>query len=51
MEGLRQIDAEVVEAYDDLGAGERWRLSVYPVAHQETAEMRAEAMEWLRRWL
>lgn len=51
VDGLKRIDAEVVEAYDDLGAGDRWRLSVYPVAHQETAEMRAEAMEWLRRWL
>lgn len=51
VEGLARIDAEVVAAYDELGAGEKWRLSVYPVAHQETEGMRAEAMGWLKKWL
>ncbi|HZZ43878.1 MAG TPA: alpha/beta fold hydrolase [Tepidisphaeraceae bacterium] len=49
--GLDRINAEVAEVYEEAGVGERWKLSVYPVAHQETAEMRVEGMGWLKRWL
>lgn len=51
VEGLARIDQEVAEAYREAGAKDRWQLSVYPVAHQETPEMRAEAMAFLRKWL
>lgn len=47
--GLDRIDAELRRAY--AGVPERWRLSRYPVAHEETAEMRREAVAFLKRWL
>jgi hypothetical protein len=49
--GLRRIDGEVREIYEGMGVGERWKLSTYPVGHQETEGMRGEAMGWLKRWL
>jgi dienelactone hydrolase len=49
--GLDRVDAELKQTYAEAGAPEAWRLSRYPVAHQETEGMRGEALEWFRRWL
>ncbi len=49
--GLTRIDEDLKKAYRSAGVSDRWRLSTYPVAHQETAGMRAEAMAWLAKWL
>ena len=49
--GLRRIDQELQRVYAAMGAKDKWKLSVYPVAHQETPEMRAEALAFLKQWL
>jgi len=49
--GLDRIDAELRDVYAADGAAEAWRLSKYAIGHFETAAMRAEIVEWLRRWL
>jgi dienelactone hydrolase len=49
--GLDRIDAELRRAYADRGASGAWKLSRYDVAHQETSEMRVEAMRWLQAWI
>jgi dienelactone hydrolase len=49
--GLDRIDAELKQAYVEVGAPEAWKLSRYPVGHTETEGMRREALEWLGRWL
>ena len=50
-EGLDRIDAEVRAAYAAAGAPEAWRLSRSDIGHFETAAMRAEVVDFLRRWL
>ncbi len=49
--GLARIDEELRKAYADAGAPDAWKLIRYECGHIETAEMRAEALAWLRRWL
>ena len=51
LEGLKIIDAELKEVYLREGAPEAWQLNIYPVAHEETAEMREDILEFLRDWL
>ncbi len=46
--GLDIIDRELKQAYAEAGRPERWKLLRYDVAHQETAEGRAEALGFLR---
>jgi dienelactone hydrolase len=49
--GLDRIDAALRQVYADLGAPDAWRLERYGVGHVETAAMRAEALNFLDRWL
>jgi len=49
--GLERIDAALCAEYEDAGAPEAWKLLRYPIGHFETAEMRAEIMAFLARWL
>ena len=49
--GLDRLDAELKQAYSEAGAPAAWKLLRYPVEHVETEGMRAEALEWLDRWL
>ncbi len=51
LEGLEIIDKELKAVYAAEGAPEAWQLNIYPVAHEETAEMRADILEFLRKWL
>jgi acetyl esterase/lipase len=51
VEGLDIVDADLQRLYTQLGCADHWRLSRYPVAHQETPEMRREALEFLDRFL
>ncbi len=46
VEGLDIVDAELKGVYRDLGADGKWVLKRYPVAHLETAEMRAETIKF-----
>lgn len=50
-EGLERVDRRLREVYAARGAPEAWRLSCHDVGHVETRAMRAEALEFLRRWL
>jgi dienelactone hydrolase len=49
--GLERIDAAMRKAYADAGVPERWKMVREDVAHTETATMRREIVEFLRRWL
>lgn len=49
--GLDIIDRELKEVYKAAGAEERFLLKRYPVAHLETAEMRADIAAFLKKWL
>ena len=49
--GLDRIDGELRAVYAAAGRPEAWQLARYPVGHQETPEMRAAAVDWLRRFL
>ena len=51
MEGLKIIDKNLKEVYTREGAPEAWKLNVYPVAHEETTEMRRDILQFLREWL
>jgi dienelactone hydrolase len=46
-EGLSIVDAELRHVYKEMGADGKWKLLRYPVAHEETGEMRAETMRFL----
>lgn len=48
--GLDRVDASLKQAYEEAGVPERWQLIRYPVGHQETAEMRRDALAWLDQW-
>jgi hypothetical protein len=37
--------------YRDAGAPDAWTMRRYEVGHIETAEMRAEGLAFLARWL
>lgn len=49
--GLDRIDRELTAAYTRAGKPEAWRLFRQDVGHQETPEMRAEIVAWLKRFL
>jgi dienelactone hydrolase len=49
--GLDRIDQALTQTYAAAGAPSAWQLKRYPVGHGETAEMRFEAVTFLRRWL
>lgn len=49
-EGLEIIDGKLKEVYKDAPPG-RWKLLRYDVGHQETPEMRKEALAFLDKWL
>ncbi|MFH1566685.1 MAG: alpha/beta hydrolase, partial [Gemmatimonadota bacterium] len=49
--GLDRVDAELRRVYGELGAAERWVLKRYETGHFETAEMRAEVVGFLERFL
>jgi dienelactone hydrolase len=49
--GLNRIDRELRQVYGSLGKPENWRLFRQDVGHQETPEMRALTVEWLRERL
>lgn len=44
--GLDRIDRDLRRAYREQGAPEAWRLIRLPIAHYETAEMRAATLKW-----
>jgi dienelactone hydrolase len=46
VEGLDVVDMELERVYRDFGAAGKWQLKRYPVAHLETAEMRAATMQF-----
>ena len=37
--------------YQEVGSPEKWQLLRYDIGHFETAEMRAEVLFFLQRWL
>lgn len=49
--GLDRIDREMRAAYAAAGRPEAWVLKRYPIGHFESADMRAEVMAFLKRWL
>ncbi len=51
VKGLKRIDAEMKAAYAKAGAPDRWKMSCYDVPHQETPEMRQEALAFLDKHL
>jgi len=51
LDGIDRIDRDLVAEYTRLGHRERWRLLRYDVGHEETAEGRRAALDFLKRWL
>lgn len=51
MEGLEIIDKNLKEIYEKDGAPEAWQLKIYDVGHEETAEMRNDILNFLKKWL
>ena len=51
LKGLEIIDKNLKAVYEKDGAPEAWKLNIYPVAHEETAEMRKDILQFLREWL
>lgn len=49
--GLTKIDKELKEIYHNDGAPDAWQLKIYDVGHLETADMRKDIMEFLKKWL
>ena len=50
-DGLDRIDQELKRVYGEAGAADAWTLTRYDCAHMETAAMRQEVVEFLKRWL
>jgi dienelactone hydrolase len=50
-EGLDRIDAELKKVYASMGADDSWKLLRYDVGHQETDDMREEALAFFDRCL
>lgn len=50
-EGLDIVDRELKQVYAGLGAPRNWELRRYPVAHEETPEMRAGTVAFLKEHL
>lgn len=49
--GLDLIDKHTREVYQSKGAGERWKQLRFTAGHEETAEMRKEALDFVRKHL
>lgn len=49
--GLERVDHELKEAYTKTGAPEAWNLFTQNTGHQETPEMRALVVDWLKQHL
>jgi dienelactone hydrolase len=49
--GLDRIDRELRKVYGSEGVPELWKLLRYDIGHVETAAMRAEILDFFRRWL
>ncbi len=49
--GLDKIDRELQQIYGSEGAAERWKLLRFETGHFETAAMRAEILDFIKRWL
>ena len=49
--GLDRVDADLKKVYADEGRPEAWQLLRWNVGHAETAEMRAEVVKFLGKWL
>jgi dienelactone hydrolase len=49
--GLDRIDAALTRVYREAGRPEAWRMYRAKHGHFETAEIRAEVLAWLDRWL
>lgn len=50
-EGLKKIDKELKQKYEQNNAGDAWVLKVYDTGHCETADMREEIISFLKKWL
>jgi hypothetical protein len=51
LSGLYKIDYALKKEYERLGAGDKWKLNIYDVAHFETPEMRKDLLDFLKREL
>jgi len=49
--GLDRIDAALTSVYAEMGCADKWQLRRYDIGHFETAQMRAEVLAFLDRWL
>ncbi len=49
--GLDRIDTQLKRVYHECGAPDAWKLLRYECGHMETAEMRAEAVTYLKSFL
>jgi pimeloyl-ACP methyl ester carboxylesterase len=49
--GLEQIDQELKKVYEEEGVPDNWKLLRYEIGHLETAEMRAEILDYLKKRL
>jgi hypothetical protein len=50
-DGLARIDSELTRVYAAAGVPDRWILHHTDVGHQETLEMRAQILEFLKKYL
>lgn len=51
IDGVVKIDRELKELYGSHNASEKWLQKQFATGHFELAEMRAEAVSFLRKWL
>ena len=51
IKGLEKIDRDMKEIYRRDNAPGAWKLSIYDIAHFETAAMRKEIVDYLDKWL
>lgn len=49
--GLHKVDAALRKVYSDLGASEKWHMSIYETEHQELLEAREEVIAFLKKYL
>jgi len=51
LDGLRKVDAALRAAYESAGAADNWKLRIYDTGHQETPQMRRDALTFLESQL
>ena len=49
--GLEKINRELTDVYKQDNAPDAWQLLTYDIGHFETADMRAQIMKFLNKWL